>query len=344
MSHRWRLAPLFLITLLALVAPAAAQAEPPYCLGGTFYVTPGEPSQLLAPEFEPCFDPEGEEYTLELVTLPEHGTITADDNGTVYTADAGFRGVDTFTYRAVDADGEQSEPAQVSLHVGRPPTCSDAQLTVSAGQRLAIRFPCPAIPGGELFASVLTPPFHGTLVGGADPMSATYFPKPGYSGPDEVLFYANDELGFTSEVHKVAITVTSPPAPKPRPPDPDPPVPPEDPLLSELAAQGRLGPVRRRGLRVAFTAARVGTADVRLALTRRAARRLGLRTGRAGDVTVGRRRLSVAPGANAVRVPLTRRARRAMARARRVVLTLTVTLRDDAGNRVSQRLVVTLTR
>jgi VCBS repeat-containing protein len=62
-------------------------------------------------------DPESDSLTAELVTSPQHGTVTFNANGTfTYTPSANFSGADSFTYRARDA-ALQSSPVTVNITV-----------------------------------------------------------------------------------------------------------------------------------------------------------------------------------------------------------------------------------
>jgi hypothetical protein len=79
-------------------------------------------------------DAESEPLTSSLVAGPLHGTVTLNQNGSfVYKPNAAFSGLDFFTYRAVDANG-QSAPAAVLVTVAPPPPCLVPKL---AGKRVA---------------------------------------------------------------------------------------------------------------------------------------------------------------------------------------------------------------
>jgi hypothetical protein len=55
--------------------------------------------------------------TVEIVTAPQHGSVTVDlpTGKATYTPVVGFVGLDRFTYRVSDAQGKPSEPAQVTV-------------------------------------------------------------------------------------------------------------------------------------------------------------------------------------------------------------------------------------
>ncbi|HEV3364355.1 MAG TPA: cadherin-like domain-containing protein, partial [Acidimicrobiia bacterium] len=64
---------------------------------------------------------DGDPLTAALLRQPAHGTVSlAPDGSFTHTSDAGFSGVDTFTYRASDAM-DLSAPATVTVTVAEPP-------------------------------------------------------------------------------------------------------------------------------------------------------------------------------------------------------------------------------
>ncbi len=65
-------------------------------------------------------DPDGDVITVISTTDPAHGTVVINPNGTIaYTPDAGFTGVETFTYTLTDANGATAT-ATVTVNVGTP--------------------------------------------------------------------------------------------------------------------------------------------------------------------------------------------------------------------------------
>jgi hypothetical protein len=64
------------------------------------------------------FDPDGDPLTAILDTDVSHGDLTLNSDGSLfYTPDAGFNGVDQFTYFAHDGQANSVTPATVALHV-----------------------------------------------------------------------------------------------------------------------------------------------------------------------------------------------------------------------------------
>ncbi|MBL9175134.1 MAG: carboxypeptidase regulatory-like domain-containing protein [Verrucomicrobiales bacterium] len=93
--------------------------DPPTAVNDSVAAVSGYPQfidQLLANDF----DAEGSPVALLDFTAPSHGTLVRESgNALTYTADAGFAGVDTFTYRI--SDGLRSSvPATVTVTVAAP--------------------------------------------------------------------------------------------------------------------------------------------------------------------------------------------------------------------------------
>ncbi|MBI1249378.1 tandem-95 repeat protein [bacterium] len=64
-------------------------------------------------------DKESSALKAELVTTTDHGALTlADDGSFSYTPNANFTGIDSFVYRAQDADGAYSGSTEVQIQVG----------------------------------------------------------------------------------------------------------------------------------------------------------------------------------------------------------------------------------
>lgn len=115
--------------------------SPPACPSASLSVLAGRRLELPA---SPCQDPDGDDYTVEVLQLPQHGML---DFGPAYTPDPGFVGTDTFVYWAYD-DFLVSDPATVTIAVtnpvlGPPPppplkdtTAPVASLASAPGQKL----------------------------------------------------------------------------------------------------------------------------------------------------------------------------------------------------------------
>ena len=148
--------------------------------------------------------------TFAATSQPVHGQLVFNADGTyVYTPAAGFAGVDTFTYRVVDANG-QVATATETITVTPPALAAvDDSLTtsyatpVSGNAALADTF----VPGSS-FAPA-TPPAHGTVSMLGDG-TYVYTPAAGFAGSDTFTYRITDPTGQT--VTATETIVVLPPA------------------------------------------------------------------------------------------------------------------------------------
>ena len=71
----------------------------------------------------PCYDPDGDQTTIEIVSYPECGILVLTDRHSgeyTFTPGANYAGKDSFTYVARDVYGNYSAAATVSLTVTKP--------------------------------------------------------------------------------------------------------------------------------------------------------------------------------------------------------------------------------
>jgi CshA-type fibril repeat protein len=137
--------------------------------------------------------------TVTTVATPGHGTATANPDGTVrYTPDAGFSGIDTFTYTATDSTG-QTITQKVTVTV--TPKGVDDTAATDYGTPVKIDV-LANDPATTLQVTATTDPGHGTIVVNPDG-TITYTPEAGFSGTDTFRYTATDSAG-----QKVTQTVT----------------------------------------------------------------------------------------------------------------------------------------
>ena len=70
-------------------------------------------------------DNQGDELTFQLTDTPARGSVELAEDGSarfVYTPYENKTGKDTFTYVAVDSQGNTSSPAEVTIHIEKPDT------------------------------------------------------------------------------------------------------------------------------------------------------------------------------------------------------------------------------
>ncbi len=156
-------------------------------------------------------DPELDPLTAGIVATTTNGTLTLNADGSfTYVPNAGFAGVDTFTYAA--SDGVSSSTATVTITVANTsPTAAnesyvvdeDNVLTVGAGAGLLAN---DADADGDPLAAVLVAgPSHGTLTLAADG-SLVYRPGQDFFGTDTFTYRVSDGLA-SSNVATVTIAV-----------------------------------------------------------------------------------------------------------------------------------------
>jgi DNA-binding beta-propeller fold protein YncE len=95
-----------------------ATEEPPSCVGRG---SSGSPGAVQTVGLD-CSDPNGEAVTIEIVGTPANGSLGGIDQAArtvAYTPNAGFAGIDSFTFRAI-ADGAASAVVTATIFVAAP--------------------------------------------------------------------------------------------------------------------------------------------------------------------------------------------------------------------------------
>lgn len=157
-------------------------------------------------------DRDGHPLTAQLVTGPAHGSVVLNANGTgTYTPTAGYRGADSFTYRASDGTAS-SAPVTVSLTVNGAPTVVADTATVVVGATsvdVDVLTNDTDAEGGTLTVTVTGAPANGTTAVLADG-SVRYTPTPGWAGTDRFTYRATDAGGLSGTAD-VEVTVANTP-------------------------------------------------------------------------------------------------------------------------------------
>ena len=136
-----------------------------------------------------------------LADAPTHGTATVSSNGAyTYTPDSGYSGLDTFTYRATDANGNGST-ATVHITVlpqavteALPSTPVGTPVTVTAGPTTGV---LANDLGVGLSVTSVTQPTNG-MVTVSSTGTVVYTPTPRFSGTDSFTYTITDGSGNTS--------------------------------------------------------------------------------------------------------------------------------------------------
>ena len=160
-------------------------------------------------------DPDGNTLTAIGVTVPAHGTLSLNTDGSFsYTPALNYSGPDSFTYKVSDGTVE-SNVATVTITVtaanDAPVAVNDAYTTA---EDTALTVDAPGVllndsdvEGDAVSAIVLSGPTHGSLTLNADG-SFIYAADANYSGSDSFSYMLMDDVS-ESNVATVTITVTA---------------------------------------------------------------------------------------------------------------------------------------
>jgi large repetitive protein len=151
-------------------------------------------------------DVDGDALSYEIVSGPEHGSISGDVADRTYTPAANYHGPDSFTYRVSDGSAE-SEVATVTLTVeavNDAPTATDQDVATPEDTAKALTLAVADADGDPLAFEIVSGPAHGDLSGtGSD---RTYTPHPDYYGSDQFSYTVSDGSA-SSTVATVSLTV-----------------------------------------------------------------------------------------------------------------------------------------
>lgn len=203
---------------LNVVAPAAPVAtDDSYSVDPGTLLTVDAVTGLLANDY----DQTDQDLSVVLITdTVDNGTVSVFGQGNfTYTPDAGFSGIDSFTYRIRDEDGATAE-ATVELHVrasaapvANPDSYSvlrNGTLDVAASEGVLTNDLDPE--GTDLSVVLITDPVDNGSVNVFGDGRFTYTPDSGFVGTDSFTYRVRDGEGSTSEA-TVTIEVVAPTPP-----------------------------------------------------------------------------------------------------------------------------------
>ena len=155
-------------------------------------------------------DPNGDTLTPEIAAQPSTGAAEVNDDGTItYTPADGFKGTDTFTYRATDGN-LTSNPATVTITVANAaPVANDDTATTATNTSVGIDvLQNDTDPNDDTLAPVIADrPSHGAVEVN-DNSTITYTPDDGFKGVDTFTYSASDG-DLASNLATVTITVAN---------------------------------------------------------------------------------------------------------------------------------------
>ncbi len=165
-------------------------------------------------------DVEGDPLEARLESGPSHGTLVLDPDGSFsYTADPGFSGTDSFSYKAHDGLQHSLDPATVTIDVNTPPAAVADSYHYVVGQAATLSVPAESgvlandvdMELNTLRAVQIEAPDNGTLKFNLDG-SFDYTPTGGFLGTDTFVYVARDEH-LESAATTVSIHVQQPSPP-----------------------------------------------------------------------------------------------------------------------------------
>jgi Domain of Unknown Function (DUF1080)/F5/8 type C domain/Bacterial Ig domain len=157
----------------------------------------------------------GDVLKFSVLALPQHGTLTSGTtpNSVAYTPNTGFSGTDSYTYKATDGQGVDSNIATVTITVNASmprPTVDNKNILTNSGTPIQITLTgTDPIPGDVLKFSVVGNPQHGTITPGTVSSIVFYTPDTGFSGTDSYTYKATDGQGVDSNIATVTIRVNT---------------------------------------------------------------------------------------------------------------------------------------
>ena len=136
-------------------------------------------------------DVELDPLTYEVVTPPEHGTLSGTAPNLIYTPATDYQGLDSFTFRAHDGtDPSNLATVTIDVAVNHLPEAVPQTITLDEDSPQAITLSGTDLDGDLLTYHIVDPPQNGTLSGTAPDL--VYTPNADYYGSDAFTFLVND--------------------------------------------------------------------------------------------------------------------------------------------------------
>jgi VCBS repeat-containing protein len=151
--------------------------------------------------------------SVSAVTQGANGSVTTNGTTVIYTANAGFVGIDTFTYTL--SDGSASDNATVTVNVvaaNQPPVANDDFYNAVTGR--ALRIDAPGVlandsdlDGNALTAEIVSAPANGTVELNADG-SFVYTSRGFFVGTDSFVYRAVAPDGEDTATVNILVGIT----------------------------------------------------------------------------------------------------------------------------------------
>jgi len=152
-------------------------------------------------------DSDGDTLTYQVISPPGHGTLSGSPPSVTFTPSSGYRGPDSFTFKANDGkvDSNVAAVSVTVLAVNHASVAQNQSVSTEEGVAKAITLMATDSDGDPLTYQVVFQPSNGTLSG--TPPGITYTPNARYQGSDSFTFSAYDGQAY-SNAAMVSITVT----------------------------------------------------------------------------------------------------------------------------------------
>ena len=148
-------------------------------------------------------DADGESLAITAVTQGANGAVAITDSGATvtYTPDAGFTGLDEFTYTVSDGTDEATATVMVTVTeapapppVNAEPVATDDEAETDEGESVTIDVLAnDSDPDGDrLTITMVTQGSYGSVAISADGTSVNYIPDADFSGEDQFMYTVSD--------------------------------------------------------------------------------------------------------------------------------------------------------
>ena len=162
----------------------------------------------------------GDKLTYRIVSGPKNGKLSGSAQNLTYTPNAGFSGLDSFTFVANDGQADSNVATvmvQVLENSNTPPVAINQALRAQINTPLIVTLRGTDADGDTLIFRIVTQPKNGKLTAVAGKLN--YTPNTGYTGSDSFTFVANDGQA-DSNIATITLQVLAggnPPPPTPVP-------------------------------------------------------------------------------------------------------------------------------
>ncbi len=158
-------------------------------------------------------DPKGGPLKYSILSQPSHGTLSGKSPTVTYKPSKDYVGQDSFTFKATDDKGTDSNIATVTMDVksaNQAPVAEDQSVSVDKNQPLVVTLAATDVEGGPIVFALESQPTNGVLSNfDANQGTVTYKPSKDYVGQDSFTFKATDDKGTDSNIATVTMDVKS---------------------------------------------------------------------------------------------------------------------------------------